>query len=114
MELVGVLARTSPIFIIAANASAFAALPRHNSPPAPVFAPGAIQIDQHEASPRCCSDPGTGPELHLPNAAAQTRIVSVAGIRLDSGNLHELSKGYFATTFLSSSPTWPATQYGLY
>src|SRR5258705_8168761 len=31
-----------------------------------------------------CLDPGTRPELHLPNAAAQTRIVSVARIRLDS------------------------------
>src|SRR6516162_1230488 len=45
------------------------------------------------------------PELRLPNAAPQTRIVSVARIRLDPRNLSELSKGYFATTFLSSSPS---------
>src|SRR5438876_584439 len=29
------------------------------------------------------------------------------------GNLCDLSKGYFATTFLSSSLTWPATQSGV-
>ena len=29
------------------------------------------------------------------------------------GNSHDLSKAYFATTFLSSSPTTPATQSGL-
>jgi hypothetical protein len=34
--------------------------------------------------------------------AARTRIVSAAGIRLITGNLCELSKGYFATTFLRS------------
>jgi hypothetical protein len=50
-------------------------------------------------------------ELRLPDAAAQTRIVSVARIRLDPGNLSDLSKGYFATTFLSSSPTTSATQW---
>src|SRR5262249_52205488 len=32
---------------------------------------------------------------------------------LDPGNPRELSKGYSATTFLSSSPTCPATQSGL-
>jgi hypothetical protein len=31
-----------------------------------------------------CRDPGARPELHLPSPAAQTRIVSVARIRLDS------------------------------
>jgi hypothetical protein len=49
-----------------------------------------------------------------PHGAAQTRIISVARIRLDPGNLRDLSKGYFATTFLSSSLTCPATQSGLY
>ena len=33
------------------------------------------------------------------------RIVSVARIRLDPGNLRDLSKGYFATRFLSSPKT---------
>ena len=46
--------------------------------------------------------------------AARTRIVSVAGIRLDPGNQCDLSKGYFATTFLSSSPSCPASQSGLH
>src|SRR5205823_10480425 len=50
---------------------------------------------------------------HIANAAAQTRIVSVARNPLDSGNLTDLSKGYFTTTFLSSSPTTSATQSGL-
>ena len=38
----------------------------------------------------------------------------MARIRLDSGNLRDHSKGKFATTFLSSSPTTPATQSGLH
>jgi hypothetical protein len=33
------------------------------------------------------------PELRIPGAAAQTRVVSMAGIRLGSGNPRELSKG---------------------
>jgi hypothetical protein len=48
-----------------------------------------------------------------PTVAARTRIVSAAGIRLITGNLCDLSKGYFATTFLSSSPPTPARQSGL-
>src|SRR5260370_23856613 len=40
-------------------------------------------------------------------------MVSVARIRLDPGNLCGFPKGYFATTFLSSSLTCPATQSGL-
>jgi hypothetical protein len=67
------------------------------------------QLDDPRKHP--CRDPGTRPELRLPDAAAQTRIVSVARIRLDPGNLSDLSKGYFATTFLSSSPTTSATQW---
>ena len=35
----------------------------------------------------------TQPELRIPGAAAQTRVVCVAGIRLGSGNPRELSKG---------------------
>jgi len=33
------------------------------------------------------------PELLIPGAAAQTRVVSMAGIRLDPGNPRQLSKG---------------------
>jgi hypothetical protein len=36
---------------------------------------------------------GSRPELRLLDAAAQAGIVSVARIRLDSGNLRDLSKG---------------------
>src|SRR5947208_12404935 len=61
-----------------------------------------------------CRDPGARPELRIPDAAAQTRMVSVAGIQLNPGNLSDLSKGYFATTFLSSSPTTSARQCGLF
>jgi hypothetical protein len=50
-------------------------------------------------------------ELLISGAAAQTRVVSMAGVWLDPWNL---SKGYFATTFLSSGPLCPATQSGLY
>ena len=50
-----------------------------------------------------------------PTVAARTRIVSAAGIRLDHRkSVTKLSKGYFATTFLSSSLTCPATQSGLF
>src|SRR5262245_39233655 len=55
-----------------------------------------------------------GPSCVSPHAAARTRIVSVAGIRLHPGNPCALSKGYFAATFLSSSLTCPAMQSGLY
>jgi hypothetical protein len=58
--------------------------------------------------------PRSWPTLRIPNAVTQTRMVSVARLRLDSGNLFDLSKGYFASTFLSSSPTCPATQSGLH
>jgi hypothetical protein len=37
--------------------------------------------------------PARGPELRVLNVAAQAGIVSVARIRLDSGNLRDLSKG---------------------
>jgi hypothetical protein len=60
-----------------------------------------------------CRDPGIRPQLRFPRAAAQTRIVSVAGIRLHPGNPCDLLKGYFATTFQSSSPSCPAMQSGL-
>ena len=45
-----------------------------------VFA--AMQFDEQRT--RNCSNRGTGSELRIPNAAAQTRIVSKARIRLDS------------------------------
>src|SRR5262245_6595816 len=49
-----------------------------------------------------------------PTVAARTRIVSaVPEFGWITGNLSDLSKGYFATTFLSSSPTCPARQSGL-
>jgi len=60
-----------------------------------------------------CRDPGTRPELRLPPSQLETRIVSAAGFRLDHRNLCDLSKGYFATAFLSLSLTWPATQSAL-
>jgi hypothetical protein len=42
-----------------------------------------------------CRDPGARPELHLPSPAAQTRIVSVARIRLDSWKFVRPFKGIF-------------------
>src|SRR5262249_60992904 len=41
----------------------------------------------------------------FPHAAAQTRIISVPEFCWFPGNPCDLSKGYFATTFLSSSLT---------
>src|SRR5262249_26182045 len=64
------------------------------------------------ATQASCRDPGTRPELRLPRSQLE-RVVSAAGIRLDHRNLCDLSKGYFATAFLSSSLTWPARQSGL-
>jgi hypothetical protein len=74
------------------------------------LAAGRASLDQEKSRPirasqRCRSvanigaerllvDPGSiRPELHLLKPAAQTRTVSVAGIRLDPGNLCDLSKG---------------------
>jgi hypothetical protein len=42
-----------------------------------------------------CRDPGARPELHLPSPAAQTRIASVARIRLDSWKFVRPFKGIF-------------------
>jgi hypothetical protein len=39
---------------------------------------------EHHRMARLTSDLARAPELHLPSVAAQTRIVSVARIRLDS------------------------------
>src|SRR5262249_51390626 len=50
------------------------------------------------------------PELRIPGAAAQTRVVSMVGIRLGSWESVRAFKGIIATTFLSSSPTCPARQ----
>src|SRR6266498_4990276 len=47
------------------------------------------------------------------NGAAQTGIVSVAGIRLDPGKFVRPFKGIFCDDFLSSSPTNSASQSGL-
>src|SRR5258705_11768754 len=54
-----------------------------------------------------CLDPGTRPELHLPSPAAQTRIVSVARIRLDSRKSVRPFKGIICadiSEFESSHP----------
>jgi hypothetical protein len=59
-----------------------------------------------------CRDPGMRSELHFPEAAAQTRIVSVARIRLDSRNLSDLSKGIACRdisefeSYHPSQPVW--------
>jgi hypothetical protein len=54
------------------------------------------------------------PELPIPNAAAQTRIVSVARIRLDSWKSVRPFKEIFCDDiFGSSSPTCPASQSSL-
>jgi hypothetical protein len=56
----------------------------------------------------------TRSELHFLNAAAQTRVLSVARIRLDSRqSVRPFKRIFCATTFLSSSLTWPASQSGL-
>src|SRR5258706_15729924 len=55
-----------------------------------------------------CRDPGARPELHLPSPAAQTRIVSVARIRLDSRKSVRPFKGIICadiSEFESSHPS---------
>ena len=49
-----------------------------------------------------------------PSCASHRRLVSAAGIRLDHRKSVRPFKGYFATTFLSSSLTCPARQSGLH
>ena len=51
-----------------------------------------------------------GPELRIPGAAAQTRVVSVAGIRLGSGEFARAFKGIICddiSEFESHMPTQP-------
>jgi hypothetical protein len=61
---------------------------------AAIRAVSAMQLD--DPRPRRTLDPGrTSPELRITNPAAQTRIVSVARIRLDSWNSVRSFKGIF-------------------
>jgi hypothetical protein len=53
------------------------------------------------------------PELRIPAVAAQTRMVSVARIRLDFRKSVGLFKAIICDDILSSSPRCPATQSGL-
>src|SRR5262249_14590442 len=57
-----------------------------------------------------CRDPGTGPELRLPPSQLEREYSLRPEFGWITGNLCELSKGYFATTSLSSSPPTPASQ----
>jgi hypothetical protein len=57
---------------------------------------------------------GTRPELRLPTAAAQTRIVSVARIRPDSRKSVRSFKRIFCGDISEFGLTWPARQSGLY
>src|SRR5262245_50860872 len=54
------------------------------------------------------------PELLIPGAAAQTRVVSMAGIRLGSGESARAFKGIICDDIWSSSPACPARQSGLH
>jgi Polyphosphate kinase 2 (PPK2) len=57
-----------------------------------------------------CLDPGTRPELHLPNVAAQRRVVSVARIRLDPRKSVRSFKGIICdniSEFESYMPSQP-------
>jgi hypothetical protein len=61
---------------------------------AAIRAVSAMQLD--DPRPRRTLDPGrTSPELRITNPAAQTRIVSVARIRLDSWKSVRSFKGIF-------------------
>jgi hypothetical protein len=63
-----------------------------------------------------CRDPGARPELHLPSPAAQTRIVSVARIRLDSRKSVRSFKGIICgdisefESYMPSQARWLATK----
>ena len=58
-------------------------------------------------------DPGIRPELRLPRPHLNVNSLGGQNSSEISENVRELSKGYFAPTFLSSSPICPATQSGL-
>jgi hypothetical protein len=53
-------------------------------------------------------------ELPIPNAAAQTQIVSKARIRLDSRKSLRSFKGIICVDISEFASTCPATQWGLY
>ena len=57
-----------------------------------------------------CRDPGTGPSCASHRRSSEREWSLRPEFGWISGNLRDLSKGYFATTFLSSSLTCPATQ----
>src|SRR5262249_10832306 len=52
-----------------------------------------------------CRDPDTRPELRLPPSQLEREWSLRPGLGWITGNLCDLSKGYFAPTFLSSSLT---------
>ena len=81
---------------------------------------GSAKIEAIRASSQRCRsmtivcartprDVGTEPELRTAGAAVQTRIVSVAGIRLDPNRSMRCFKGIVYVDIFSS-PTCPATQ----
>jgi hypothetical protein len=60
----------------------------------PIRAFSATPHDGQRRRRTLAEDPGrTRPELRMPGAAAQTRMVSVAEFRADPGNPRDLSKG---------------------
>src|SRR5947208_10362045 len=80
----------------------------------PIRAFSATPRDGQRPCRTLAEDPGrTQPRAAYPGAAAQTRVVSVAAIRLGSWESARAFKGKFATTFLSSNLTCPARQSGL-
>ena len=81
----------------------------------PIRAFSATPRDGQRPCRTLAEDPGrTQPRAAYPGAAAQTRVVSMAAIRLGSWESARAFKGKFATTFLSSNLTCPATQSGLF
>src|SRR5215472_9744948 len=67
----------------------------------------------HRHQDRGGSDHRSASRAVPPTVAARTRMSLRPEFGWITGNLSDLSKGYFATTFLSSSLTCPARQSGL-
>jgi hypothetical protein len=76
-------------------------------------APACSTIPSRVAAIQPCRDPGARPELHLPSPAAQTRIVSVARIRLDSWKFVRPFKGIFCDDISEFESYHPSHAVGL-
>jgi hypothetical protein len=79
---------------------------KNNTARAPAFQTWAVRMEKFAKLQRIVLDSGrTRPSCVSPAPQLKNANASVARNRLDFRKLRELSKGYFVTTYLSSSPS---------